>query len=164
MVGDCQGQGERKSEHLAYLFQVAVDGVDGCIMLPPLFLRGFGCNYGEQVGSVGAGIFVYYLLQVRVPYNSFFLACCFGHVSQAVFFDVVFGEIKQITAGHAICEDSEKKEVTGENDGGMEVAYVHIAQLYHFLRGQPIFLFLHPVTYVNAFKWMVFNSYSICNG
>ena len=161
VVGDCQCQGKRKTEHLADLFQVPVNVMDGCIILPPLFLRVFRCDDRKQVGSVGTGIFVNDSLQVRVPNNGFFFSCCFGRISQMIPFDVVLGEIKQIAAGHSICEDGEKENVTGENDGGVKVAYVHIAQLHHFLRCEPIFLFLHPVTYVNAFKWMIFRSYSI---
>ena len=145
-------------------FQISVDIVDGCVMLPPLFLRVFGCDDRKKVWSVGSGVFVNDFLQVRVPDNGFFLTCCLGCVSQAVSLYVVLGEIKQITAGHSICEDGEKENVIGENDGGVKVAYVHIAQLHHFLRCEPVFLFLHTVTYVNTFKWMVFRSYSICNG
>ena len=107
-------------------FQVAVDVVDCRIVLSPLLFRVFGRDDRKEVGSVREGIFVYDFLQVRVPDDGFFLACCLGCVSQVVSFDVVFGEIKQITAGHSICEHSEEEEVTGENDGGVKVAYVHI--------------------------------------
>ena len=126
---------------MADLFQVAVDVVDGCIMLPPLFLRVFGGDDWKEVRGVGTGVFIYDFLQVMVPGDVFILACCFGFISQIFPFDVVFGKIKQVAAGHSICEDGEKEEVTGENDGGMKVAYVHIAQLYHFLRCQPVFSF-----------------------
>ncbi len=127
MVSDCQGQRKGKTEYLADLLQVSVDVVDGSVVLSPLFLRVFGCYNRKEVRSVVTGIFVYDFLQVRVPDDGFFLACCLGCVSQVVSFDVVFGEIKQITAGHSICEDSEKEEVTGKNGGRMKVAYVHIA-------------------------------------
>ena len=127
MVSDCQGQGKGKTEYLTNFLQVAVDVVDCRVVLSPLFLRVFGGDDRKEVGSVGTGIFIYNFLQVRVPDDGFFLSCYLGCVSQAVPFDIVFGEIKQITAGHSICEHREKEEVTGENDGGMKVAYVHIA-------------------------------------
>lgn len=126
MMSDCQDQRKGKTEYLADLFQVAVDVVDGCIMLPPLFLRVFGCYDREEIGCVGSVIFIYNFLQVMGPDDDFFPTCCLGGVNQAVPFDVVLGEIKQIAAGHSICEDGEKKEVTGEDDGGVKVAYVHV--------------------------------------
>ena len=95
-------------------------------MLPPLFLRGFGCDDRKEIGCVGSVIFIYDFLQVRVPCDSFFLASCLGCVNQVVSLDIVFGEIKQVAAGHAICEDGEEEEVTGKNGGRMKVAYIHI--------------------------------------
>ena len=127
MVSDCQGQGKGKTEYLTNFLQVAVDVVDCRVVLSPLFLRVFGGDDRKEVGSVGTGIFVYDFLQVRVPDNVLFLACYFGDISQVVSFDVVFCQVKQVTAGHAICEDGEKEDVTGENGGGVKVAYVHIA-------------------------------------
>ena len=118
MVGDSQGQWKGKTEHLADLFQVSVDGMNCRVMLSPLFFRVFGGDDRKEIWSVGAGVFIHYLLQVMVPDDSFFFSCCLGCVSQMVVFDIVFGEIKQITAGHSICEDCEKEEVTGENNGG----------------------------------------------
>lgn len=53
IVGNSQGQGKRQPEHLANFLQVAVDGMDCSIVLPPLFLQVFGGDDWEEVWSAG---------------------------------------------------------------------------------------------------------------
>ena len=158
------GQREGKTNQLTDLFQIAVDGVDGCIVLPPLLLRCFRRDNRKQIRGVGTGVFVHYLLQERIPPHGFFPSRNFRHISKAVIGYVVFRKIKDVPAGHAFGEDGKQKDVAGEQCGRMQTAHIHVTELHNFLGSQPVFLFLYPVTYVHPLKRMAFPGYTVRHG
>ena len=158
------GQGKGKAQHLSHLLQVAVDGVDGRVVLPPLFLRVFHRDNRKKERSAGAGVFVHDVLQVGVPANVFLPVGDFRHVGQAAVLDVVFRQIEQVAAGHAFGEYGEKEEVAGKDDGGMKSAQVQIAQPYHLFGRQPVLVFLCMVAYVHALERMALTGHAVGYG
>ena len=162
----CDGEVQRIIEfhHLAQLLQVVIDAVQDTVILPPLLVRGFCRDDGEEEGRAFPFVAVGNLLQRRLPGNGDFLACGVLTVSEAAVLDILSCQAEDIVAPHALGIDREQEDVAGEDYALRLTAQVKVTQAFHFIERQAVPVFLDTVAHVHALEWVAVGGKTVVYG
>lgn len=114
MPCDCQVQRITEFHHLAKLLQVVIDAVQNTVILPPLLVRGFCRNDGEEEGRAFPFVAVGNLLQRKIPREGDFLAGEVLAIGEAAVLDILACQAEDVVTLHAFGIDREQEDVTGE--------------------------------------------------